>query len=251
MNEPSKLELELHAYVDGNLDDEGMARVEEYLRNNPEVAVRVWSYLEQKDDIRRFAIREAAGEEAPSSDRLVRTLAKRLQSRKAGNRGKRVLAAALLLVAGWLGHGFWNTHMGEPHFIAEVVQAHLLSISDPGEIPPLSSERLSRMFARVGEWEHLPNLSEQGFEPVGAELLPSSEGIVLHIPYRRTDGAMISYFLLHLNEEAEVQPHRLTREGVNLVYWQHDHARYALASPLPDQQLASLVDSIESARSQK
>lgn len=246
MNDRTELELELHAYVDGDLDDEGMARVEEYLRHHPEAARRVWEYLKQKDDIRRFASREVESDQAPAAYRLGKQLAKRLEPKpKIPGGRKRILALAFVFVAGWLGHSVYAPLASGPQFTSELVQAHWLSTSDPTEIPPLSPERVTKMFSRIGEAENLPNLRAFGFEPMGAQLLPSDEGLVLHIPYRRGDGSILSYFLLHRDQEAEVEPHLLKRDGVNVVYWQHDHARHALAGALPQDQISQLADTID------
>src|SRR5690606_20646785 len=148
----------LHAYVDGSLDDEGMARVEEYLRRNPDAARRVWDYLHQRDDIREFAARRIHDEPARATYRLGEKLARRLQPRKPGTH-KRLLAVAFVFFAGWVGHSVYVPFAHGPSFASELVQAHMLSTADPAEIPPLSQERLTRMFSRIGEWEQLPDLT--------------------------------------------------------------------------------------------
>jgi anti-sigma factor RsiW len=245
MNDKTDFELKLHAYVDGNLDDEEMGRIEAYLQDNPDAAKRVWDYLHQKDDIRRFALKEVLGDAAPATYRLGKTLAKRLQPPRK-QRGKRMLAVAFVFFAGWLFHAIYAPLVSNPGYTEEVVQAHLMSSSDPTEVPPISPQRLSRLFARIGELERLPDLRSFGFEPMGAQLLPSDEGVVLHIPYRGESGAVISYFLLHREDEAEMTPHHLQQNGIHVVYWQHDHSRYALAAPLPEDQMTLIASFIDS-----
>jgi anti-sigma factor RsiW len=244
MNKELDLDLQLHAYVDGDLDEAAMARVEEYLRKNPEAALKIQDYLKQKDDIRGFAQREVGSDSAPDAYRLGKKLAKRLQP-KAPNRGKRTLALAFLFLAGWLGHSLVQPLMDGPDFTEEVVQAHLLSSSDPGEVLPLSPERISRLFARIGELERLPDLRQFGFEPIGAQLLPSDEGMVLHVPYRNAKGTMVSYFLLHHTDAEEVDPHTVHSNGVTMIYWQHEFSQFAIAAPLPDDQVNQIVNYIE------
>jgi anti-sigma factor RsiW len=242
----TKMELDLHAYVDGDLDEAAMARVEEYLRNNPEAALKIQAYLKQKDDIRGFAQKEVVTEDAPNAYRLGKKLAQQLNP-KPSRPGKRTLALAFLFVAGWLGHMLYVPLVHGPAFTDEVVQAHLLSSSDPGEVMPLSPERISRLFARIGELEKLPDLRSLGFKPIGAQLLPSEEGMVLHVPYRDANGITVSYFLLHQPFEDEVEPQVLHDEGITIVYWQHDHSRYAVATPLPDEKVEQIVSLMEAA----
>lgn len=244
----TELELELHAYVDGDLDEDAMARVEEYLRKNPEAALKIQAYLKQKDDIRGYAQKEVVTDDSPNAYRLGKKLAKQLEPKpKPARPGKRNLALAFLFVAGWMGHMLYVPLVHGPAYTNEVVQAHLLSSSDPGEVMPFSPERISRLFARIGELEKLPDLRSLGFEPIGAQLLPSDEGMVLHVPYRDANGITVSYFLLHETSEDEVAPHILHNQGITVVYWQHAYSRYAVAAPLPDEKLEQIVRHMEGA----
>jgi anti-sigma factor RsiW len=110
---------------------------------------------------------------------------------------------------------------------------------------PLTGDRVAKLFSRIGEAQRVPDLRRLGLEPVGAQLLPSDEGIVLHIPYRDAAGNTVSYFLLHENDEAEVPPHIVHREGVTMAYWQHQRSRYAVAAPVPDDELSRIAVSFD------
>ncbi|HZW59997.1 MAG TPA: hypothetical protein VFE85_06870, partial [Woeseiaceae bacterium] len=108
--------------------------------------------------------------------------------------------------------------------------------------------RISKLYSRIGELERLPDLERFGYQPIGAQLLPSDEGAMLHIPYRNAKGMTVSYFLLHDNERAEIPRHVLHREGVTMVYWQHNHSRYAVAAPLEDRELSHIAAFLDSAQ---
>lgn len=234
------LEFQLHAYVDGDLDEEAMDRVEDYLRKNPEMAARVRDYLRQKDDIRGFASHEARADESPAIQELGRKLARRLRPPRT-SRWRRPIMVSVLLAAGWLGHMLYEPLVEGPHFAAEAVQAHLMTSAELEEVPPISPERLSRLFASIGEAERVPDLRQFGYEAVGMQLLPGENGPFLHIPYRGRDGTTVSYFLFHEDYEDEVPRHVLHRQGVTMMYWQHEHSRYAIAGPLPDDTMASIA----------
>lgn len=246
MQTDTDLEFELHAYVDGDLDEESMARVEAYLRSNPDAAVKIRDYLRQKDDLRSVARQRMVLEESPALAELGRNLAKRLQR---GSRAvwRRPVAVAVLFLLGWLSHMLYAPLAQVPAFANEVVQAHLLTSGDVSEIPPISPERISKLFSRIGEAERLPDLRAFGFEPFGAQLLPSDEGTVLHVPYRDKNGVLVSYFLLHDEDDAEMPRHLLHRDGVTMIYWQHDHSRYALAAPLADEHISQIATFLDSA----
>lgn len=250
MREDLDLEIELHAYVDGDLDEETMGRVEGYLSANADAASRVREYLRQKHTLRKLAQTGTAMANSPRINELTEQLARRL--RPAGRWGwQRSLIVAAMFAAGWVGHMLLQPLMDGPAFAKQAVRAHLLTTYEPEEVQPISEARLARMFTRVGTEPHLPDLAAFGYEPVGAELVPSDEGILLHVPYRDKLGTTISYFLIHDNEVAEVPRHILHRDGVTLAYWQHQNDRYVVAAPLSDDEvsrIAAYLDEYDSAR---
>lgn len=245
MQKDTDLEFELHAYVDGDLDDESMARVETYLSRNPEIAAKVREYVKQKDDLRAYARQEGSVGESPAIYSLAKRLAKRLKSKRILP-WRQAMVVSLLLGFGWVGHAVYVQLAEGPEYTSEMIQAHLLSSSDPTEVLPISQERISRLYSRIGELERLPDLERFGYRPIGAQLVPSDEGAMLHVPYRNDKGMTVSYFLLHDNEEAEIPRHILHRKGVTMVYWQHDHSRYAVAAPLEDRELSHIASFLDS-----
>lgn len=234
------IEFELHAYVDGDLDEDAMARVEAHLRKNPETAAKVRDYLQQKDDLRVFARQREPAESSPALYELATRLAKRLKPSNLFG-WRRALVMSVLFIAGWIGHVAYVPLADGPAFANEAVQAHLLTSGDPSEVLPISQERMTKLFARIGELERLPDLRRFGFDAVGAQLIPTDEGAVLHVLYRDTTNRTVSYFLLHDRDVAEVPLHLLHRDGVTMAYWQHEHSRYALAAPLPDDQITDIA----------
>lgn len=240
MREDLDLEFELHAYVDGDLDEENMSRVEAYLRDNPDAAARVRDYLRQKDLLRAVARSGNGPDASPQIHELTQRLARRLRPNRMW-RWQRSLVVAAMFAAGWIGHMVYQPLAEGPKFTEEAVQAHLLTSIDPSEVLPISNERLAKLFSRVGTGERLPDLRTFGFEPIGAELVPSDGELLLHVPYRDANGTTISYFLVYDHEVAEVPRHILHRDGVTLAYWQHDHERFAVAAPLSDAEISRIA----------
>lgn len=240
MHEDLDLEFELHAYVDGDLDEETMARVEEYLQKNADAASRVRDYLQQKNMLRRLGRSADTMLESSRFNGLKRQLARRLQP--SGRWGwQRSLIVAAMFAAGWVGHVLMQPLLEGPGFAEEAVQAHLLLTIEPGEVQPISTERLARLNTRVGSNRRLPDLEAFGYLPFGAQLVPSDEGILLHVPYRDAKGTTISYFLVYDHDIAEVPRHILHRDGVTLAYWQHQNERFAVAAPLDDNEVSRIV----------
>lgn len=242
MSDDTPLEFELHGYVDGALDDEAMARIEEHLRNHPDTATKVRDYLQQKNQIRAFARTSDATEASPDIDKLERQLARRLR-RGSLLRWPRVAVIAALLATGWLAHTLYVPLTGS-QFTEDILQAHLLASTTPVNAAPLNTESVGALFTRIGEEQYLPDLQALGLEPIAAQLLPTGEGAMLHIAYRDSVGTVVSYFLLHDDEDEELPRHVLRRNGVTLAYWQHHRSRHAVAAPLPEDRVAKIASFI-------
>lgn len=240
------LELELHGYVDGILDEELMARIESYLSKHPEAAAKVRAYLQQKNDLTACA--RAAGDSTPAAriDELEKRLARRLRRHNIF-RWRSVAVMATLLAVGWAAHVLYLALAADPAHTDEIVQAHMLSTSVPEEIMSISPERMQSLFRRIDAIERLPDLRPIGFQPVGAQLLPSDAGLVLHVPYRDARGTTVSYFLLHAEQDEELPQHILHRNGVTLIYWQHHHSHYALAALMDDERIRRMASFIDAA----
>jgi hypothetical protein len=69
--------------------------------------------------------------------------------------------------------------------------------------------------------------------------------MLLHVPYRDASGTVISWFLLHDVDEAEIRRTIMHRQGVSIVSWQHDHSRYVIAAVLADEQLSQLAEFVD------
>lgn len=244
--ELTEAEKDLHAYVDGALDESGMARVEAYLLANPQAAAKLRAWSRQNNALNRAAQSVSPAEPAPEIKRLTVRLYERLnRQRRSVWPGVAVFAVAFL--TGWFGHTIVLPMLTGPAYADEIAQAHLMTTAAPDELLPLSTDRINRLFARIGETPRLPDLRPLGYEAIGAQLLPSDEGAVLHVSYRNAAGVNISYFLIHTLEEDEVPVHVLHRKGVSMAYWQHDHSRYAIASTLTDDQIARIATAIDAA----
>jgi anti-sigma factor RsiW len=246
MNGDAPLDLDLNSYVDGALDDEAMAAVEKYLQTQPQAVAKVREYLQQKSHIRSFSRAPAATAPSAAIDELEKRLARRLKRRSLLG-WRRVVAVGFLLVAGWAGHSLYVTVVEGPAYTDEVIQAHLIASSSALETVPMSPDAVARMFALIGEQVRVPDLKALGLEPVAAKLVASDEGPVLQVAYRNAAGAFVSFFVLHDDRSDEMPQHMLHRHGITLVYWQHDHSRYAVAAPLSDERVKQIANLVEPA----
>ena len=248
MSERTPLELELHSYVDGALDDEGMAAVERYLEREPHVAATVRDYLLHKAHIRAHAESPTATRPSGTIEDLTTQLAEALKpTRRRRRRVTRAAVFAALVALGWIGHSAYAPLTAEPAYTGEAIHAHLLAATVPLQLIPPSPEHVGDLFMRIGERQNVPDLSSLGLQPLSAQLVPTDEGFALQLTYRGKSGDLLSYFVLHDAQEDEIAPHSVQRNGITLVYWQHSHTRYAVAGPDRGDRLASIVRLIEPA----
>jgi anti-sigma factor RsiW len=237
--------LELHSYVDGALDDEGMAAIERYLEGEPQVAAKVRDYLQHKAHIRAYAENAAAVSPSRALDDLEKQLAKHLNPTKLWT-WPRLGVLSALFAAGWIGHSLYAPLAADPAYTDEVIQAHLLAATVPIQLTPVSPEQLGNLFTRIGERQMVPDLSALGLQPAAAQLVPTDEGFALQLTYQGSNGDLVSYFVLHDDYgEDEVAPHSVQRDGITLVYWQHRRSRYAVAAPGAPDRLETIVRLIE------
>ena len=245
MSERTPLELELHGYVDGALDDEGMAAVERYLEREPQAAATVRDYFLHKAQIRAHAQNATLTRPSRTIDELTNRLAQRLRPTRLWNL-TRVAVIAALFAAGWIGHSAYAPLTADPAYTDEAIHAHLLAATVPVQLTPPSPERIGDLFTRIGERQNVPDLSVLGLRPFAAQLVPTDEGFALQLTYRGDNGELLSYFVLHDTDgEDEIAPHAVERNGITLVYWQHSHTQYAVAGPDTGNRLANIVRVIE------
>src|SRR3954452_4031710 len=138
-------DVDLQAYVDGQLDMPGRIEIERRLQAEPEAAARVMEELRLRDEVRLFLADEAEPM-APASVALARELSRRLRAPANGLRLRRAIAAAVLIGAGWVAHAEFGLLVDQvaaahpvPALAAEATAAldWLQVGAAAGEVPPL------------------------------------------------------------------------------------------------------------------
>lgn len=219
-NVPS--EEELHAYVDGQLDDARRQAVTFYLTQHPQRAeeVRAW----QRDAQQLRAAMGGLPTEAASSSLDPTVLRVRRRSR---NRARLAIAAMLVIGVGLGGLGGWQAR----------------SYSSAGREPPMSDAMQAyRLFAQQGSggmldvteqhrgdlqawlathFRHaptLPDLKAAGFHPVGGRLLALSEGAAAMVLYENAQGNAISFYIRPPSRIGELARGQRQDGGLMAVY---------------------------------
>lgn len=236
MNEmnPSPGVAEIHAWVDGRLDEIDRVRVETWLARHPERAdeARAWQRDAQQ-------LRGALGGLPTSADAPALDPAMIRSRRRQRTRARLALAAMLVLTLGIGGIGGWQARSLSGAVaavpMADALQAYRLFALDrhaPMDVTQLHAGDLQAWLDQ--HFQHatrLPNLDDAGFHPVGGRLLATDSGPAAMVLYEDHQGSAISFYIRPPSPRAGALPRGQRREGqLAAAYWSGSGYNYALVS---------------------
>ncbi|WP_347140282.1 anti-sigma factor [Paracoccus sp. SSK6] len=231
-DDPQITDLDLDAYVDGQLADAQKSEVEAHLSRHPEAASRVMRDLSLYRDLRRALApppmpRPLLG----AARRLV--LARRRDARL--RRMLRVVPGALLVGLGWLAHaGLGPLSVKEglasaptPPLVTAALSAHEVSLlraamsSQPG-ITELDPDEL-----RAATGIRLP-----GFDPAwrvrDAQVFPSPQGPGVEILFDAPDLGQVSHFAVRTGSFDVTLPRLIETPGQGIAWFQIGETAHVL-----------------------
>jgi anti-sigma factor RsiW len=190
-------EYEIHAYVDGHLDESRREAVEFYLARHPERAEQVRAWQRGAQQLRA----QVSGLDLPENPALDPAYIRARRHTQLRLRWARaavlVLSLALGAVGGWEARGWRQSDLEPP--MADALQAHRMFAPDTGSRFDVVYKRNSDMqgwldshFERA---PRLPDLHAAGFLPVGARLLATAEGSAAMVFYQDQQGDTISFYV--------------------------------------------------------
>jgi anti-sigma factor RsiW len=241
-------ESELHAHIDGELEAERCAAVQAFLAARPEEAARARSYRRHATLIARVY--------GPLLDRPVpapiaagRAPATPRQSPR-WRRFAASVAAAMVLLAGGAGSGWWLHDQLRPisaqaeSFVADAMDAHLVyavEVRHPVEVGVNQEAHLVTWLShRLGLSLSAPDLTTQGFELIGGRLLPASTGPAAQLMYQDTSGRRLTLYCRPTSEPGETSFRILHRGKLGALYWREDGTAWALLGELSQDELLRL-----------
>lgn len=246
MSEPQITELELHAYVDGELPAARVAELEAYLAAHPEDAARVSAYREQVAALRR-EFNPVLEEPLPRRLQLPRGSWPRLLSRYAAV----VAWLALGGVIGWQSHAYSNrssrtdgTAWAHRAAIAHVVYSP--EVRHPVEVGADEEVHLVRWLSkRLGTPLKVPHLGNLGYSLVGGRLLPGERGPVAQFMYQDGKGQRLTlYVRINADEKSESAFLFAQEQGVRVFYWLDRKLGYALSGAVDKSELLRVANTI-------
>ncbi|NVP56395.1 anti-sigma factor family protein [Mycoplana rhizolycopersici] len=242
-------ENDLHAFVDGLLDEGRRAEVEAWLETNPQDAERVASWSSQNERIREvfagdFVSRGSDAEMLRRNRPLV------------GSRFTRpaiAAAAALLIFAAGFGSGRLTMETIAPpsgasttSLAQEARSAFLVYTSEvrhPVEVGADQQEHLAAWLGKRLDYRlRLPDLSALGYSLVGGRLLPVGGRPGALLMYQNAGGQRLT-MIVGRNAENRETSFRLDTDGpIRTFYWIDGAIGYAVTGEIPANDLRAVAD---------
>jgi anti-sigma factor RsiW len=236
-------EEDLHAYVDGFLDDEHRAAVERYLQVQPETAERVAAYVAQRQEL-RAALSAGAREPIPPQLNLARLVEERLRRRRAPWRA----VAAVLLALGLGAGGGWLAGRRPPGGIAALAQEAAASygvyLSDrrrPVEVWATQRDDLARWLSnRLNRPVSPPDLSNAGYALLGGRLVASPSGPAALFVYENARGTRLSIYVRPMSSFQTTPIEMTDANELDGCAWIESGVGYSVMAAEPYEKLLSL-----------
>jgi anti-sigma factor RsiW len=210
-------EEDLHAYVDGFLDEERRAVVERYLQTHADTAERVAVYARQRHEL-RAGLASLARSPIPPDLNLARLLEQRLRRRRAPWR----IAAAVLLALAIGGAGGWvaasRTPTGVGLIAQEAAVSYAVYASDkrrPVEVWAAQKDDLARWLGnRLNHPVSPPDLSSLDYQLLGGRLIATAHGPAALFMYENPRGVRLA---IYVRPMSIVQTTPITQTDANHV----------------------------------
>jgi anti-sigma factor RsiW len=261
-------EDQLHAYVDGLLDETARRAVERYLAQNADAATRVKSWQTLNRGLQQLASGLSATPGRPLNWKHG-VDGDELGSRRArkgfASRVMQITAVAASLAIGVLGGWYANEAIeypaaaGDEIFVREAASAYQVFASPvqarPVEMKAEERDLLQRWLSHkmsVGFAMKVPQLDGEGWALVGGRLLSNAYGPAALYVYERPDAAAAEpgkkvRIALYVTAKPELVKKPLSWPkgfSVEICDWGNDRLHMALAGPVARDQMKKLLGPI-------
>lgn len=246
-------EMDLHAYVDGQLTPERAAEVEAWLAGHLDKAAEIASWRRQNEAIEAL-FDPVAAETVPA--RLDPHLIARSRP-AAGRAWPQMAAAALVLLAlggalGWAGRGLMGPSERD-ELIGLAVSAHALYVKENRHAVEVAAatdrdHMISWLSNRVERPINPPDLTPDGFTLIGGRLLPGYEeagtGPAAQLMYENAARERVTVFITAALPGGNKDREFTTRDSLEAFYWGNDKITCTVVGDLPAEQMQSVAKKV-------
>jgi anti-sigma factor RsiW len=245
------LETELHAYIDGELDEGARARVEAYLATHPLDRERVAAYHRHKILLRTCLEQDIEADgSAAETDRLVRTLAARLERPRHWPSLGQIAAGLAIFIAGALTHPAHKAYQEWriPPVVEAAAQAHEVFGDDPVRPVELAGtsqrETVAWLAEHLGEDVQIPDLAFLGHRFVGGRLLSSATGPMAQLLYEDGLKRRVTIYLSAQDTGSGSHVEVVKVASVSAGYWKDGDITYTVVAEMESDALLEVASEI-------
>lgn len=228
------MELDILAFVNGQLDGERRYAVMEYLARHPDRAADVMADLHLTEGL-RLALATVDTPPAPQLRRAADQLASSMFQQTARRRWLPFVAAVVLFALGWVGHGVMQGS-GQNAGVAAIFDAALdaqdavmLRASLSGELGPMPNDP-DRIAARLGIY--LPDLPS-GWTIRAAQVVATPERPGLALVIDSPDlGEILLFGVLRSDDGPDGPATVASRDGRALAFFERDRTAFVLVDAI-------------------
>ena len=237
-------EEDLHAFVDGQLDDERRAAVDHYLQTHPETSERVAAYAAQRREL-RAALSGRARDAIPPNLNMARLLEERLRRRR-----RPWLAAAAVVLALGLGAGAgWfagrRPAIGIDAIAREAATSYIVYAADkrrPVEVWATQKDDLTRWLTnRLNRPVSPPDLSRLEYQLLGGRLIATPHGPAALFMYENPRGVRLAIYVRPMSVDQTTPIEATDVSEVDGCTWIERGVGYALMAAEPYDKLEELA----------
>ncbi|MFF7710069.1 anti-sigma factor family protein [Pseudomonas sp. NPDC007930] len=226
---------DLNAWLDDRLEPADRQRLDAWLAQHPEHSRRLRAQLADAQQLRAAMSGTLSRPANPALDpTALRQRLRQRRQRHLARAASLVLAVAMGTLGGWQLRG-WHASAGfEP--MGDAVQAYRLfaqqgmmpadlKITDRGAL----QSWLDRWFSSA---QRLPDLTQAGFEPLGARLLSTDQGAAVMVVYQNAQGEKVSFYIRPPGPNHKMLPPGSRQDGeLQAEYWSGPGFNYAVVGP--------------------
>ncbi|NCC22958.1 MAG: anti-sigma factor [Alphaproteobacteria bacterium] len=244
-------ERDLHAYVDGLLDEHRARKVEDYLKRHPDKAAEVQDYIAYNKLLRKAYEQEA---DEPVPQRLLSILNRPVRNiwPAVGQVAAVVVLCALSAGGGWLGaYQSGGAVSKEDGMVRSFLHQVALNAEQPFEAMPVQkleinaetqTDPLNWLTQKLALEMQAPDLTQAGYTLERRRLVTRGPQEFVELKYTNSSGDAVRLYMKTRWEKEAPTIEFARKEGQSIAYWQEGPLVYALSGPLDRNRAAQIAD---------
>lgn len=236
---------DLHAWVDGQIDEARRPEMEAHLAQHPEDAERGRLFRDINAGL--HALYDPVMDE-PVPARLLQKPG--TARSRAALFGKAAGLVALGVAIGWSGRGLLPAPQTQllltlPRQAAIAHAVYAPEVRHPVEVGANEQDHLVRWLSkRLGTELKCPKLAAYGFELVGGRLLSGPAGPVAHFMFQDSKGARLTLYVSGRSDSRETAFRFSQEDRVSVFYWIDGRFGYALSGEMGREPLLNIANAV-------